>query len=530
MGNPPVTAPADARGIAKAAQPPTKVFVRVVTRSGEPVPGVVIFAENLRDSPKQRTDVIQPVRDANGRYTHHLVWEIRADDFASGTEVPTKDKDGKDIRVLKRTLDVKARKDGFGPPPPTQQPGSKTNFSTFATAEARVVKDLLQGTDLTVELQLMDVRLGRLADPHKDPDWTNTNLKDIRARALFGDISAAGAKPDFAAAFTRLAFLHKVGQITLTREPQFNGADLVVPASRSQRVSFKGIVAEVEFFVNFGSKATVKVKRVPGQPPEYIQDKRFFKSVELQNLDLRNAVGLYRLCAQLRAQFGITELHHVGIGSGSGGAANCHNIGTAVDFAAVRIPRARIHPLAVDPFLLHVSEDWALQSVPNQTDLNAAKAKGLPTPPSSGFNPGNDQRDLVARPQQWDESVRSTEYRLDSLIIHPLPLDATDIQKESFALRKAILDASRNLFRFVFEFAAREYSGTAAGSTCGPGCFSPGEVAVSPRMDGADAIMNADYPNPDGKNANGSSQNNGRQAHFTHVHYQIGPTDDAGGI
>lgn len=516
------------RGVVKPAHPPTKVFVRVVFRSGEPVPDVTIFAERLRDSEQQRAAVVKPQFDGSGRYTHHLVWEIRADDFASGTEVPSRDKAGNPIVALKRTLDVKVRKDGFAPPPPPERPGSKTDHSKFSQAEARVVRDLIQGVDQTVELVLMDVRLGRLPDPHAGADWTNELLLDVRARALFGDLSA-GAKPDFTEAFSRLAFLHKVGEITLAKEPQFNGNDLVAPTSRSDRITLKGTIAGVALFNNWGSKATIKIKRPPGQPPQYERDDKFFPTNVLSNLDLRNAIGLYRLCGQLRARFGVTELHHSGIGAGSGGGANCHNIGTAIDFSGVRMPARSVHPLLDEPFLIYVFEDWARQSVPSAAKIDAAKAAGKPTPPSSGFDPTG-KRDLVDRPEQWVEAQRSTEFRLDSLIIAPLPLDATQIQQEDFARRKAVLDRARQLFRFVFEFATAEYSGTAGGDRCGSSCFADGPVPISPRMDTADAIMHADYPKPDDKNADGSSKKNGREAHFTHMHFQIGPTSDPSGV
>jgi hypothetical protein len=49
-------------------------------------------------------------------------------------------------------------------------------------------------------------------------------------------------------------------------------------------------------------------------------------------------------------------------------------------------------------------------------------------------------------------------------------------------------------------------------------------------MDTAGAVMHADYPTPDGKKADGSSMKNGRQAHFSHMHFQVGPTDDPSGV
>jgi hypothetical protein len=530
MGSGDGPGPAVQRGIVKPAQPPTKVIVRVVFRSGEPVPDVGIFAENLRDSDAERAATIKPKFDANGRYTHHLLWEIRADDFADGTPVTTKDKAGNDITVLKRTLDVKVRKDGFGPAPARERPGSRKDFSTFTTAEGRVVRDLLQGFDQRVDVVMMDVRLGKMADPHTTPDWANELLLDTRARALFGDLSRAGATPDFKPAFERLAFLHKVGELTLAKEPQFNGNNLVLPTSRSQRVSLKGPVADMEFINNWGSKATIKVNRVAGQPVAYAFDSKFFRTPDLLNLDLRNAVGLYRLCAQLRARFGATELHHSGIGAGSGGGANCHNIGTAIDFSGLRMPAARLLPVAVDePFLIYVQEDWANRSVPNQAAMDAAKRAGVPTPPSSGFD-ALGRRDLNDRPQQWPDTQRSTEFRLDSLVIAPLSATPTPAQTEDFNRRKALLDTARSVFRFVFDFAAVEYSTGAGGSSCSADCFSDGPTPISPRMDTAGSIMHADYPTPDGRNADGSSQKNGRQAHFTHMHIQIGPTTDTSGV
>jgi hypothetical protein len=78
----------------------------------------------------------------------------------------------------------------------------------------------------------------------------------------------------------------------------------------------------------------------------------------VDNLDARMVVLLCRLAYRLRTKFGVTEIHHLGIGHGRGGADDCHNTGRAIDFAGVVGIGA-----GGAPYDLDVLRDWGRQPV-----------------------------------------------------------------------------------------------------------------------------------------------------------------------
>ncbi|QLE55451.1 hypothetical protein [Nostoc sp. TCL26-01] len=81
------------------------------------------------------------------------------------------------------------------------------------------------------------------------------------------------------------------------------------------------------------------------------------KSNLLFNLDVRMIVLLYRLANLLRTKWGVTEIHHMGIGQGSGNAKDCHNTGRALDFAGV------VGNYDGQPYTIDVLKDWGKQPV-----------------------------------------------------------------------------------------------------------------------------------------------------------------------
>jgi len=79
------------------------------------------------------------------------------------------------------------------------------------------------------------------------------------------------------------------------------------------------------------------------------------------NLDLRNALALVRLCEWLSDNWGVTELYHVGIsGDISGGRNDCHGQGRAIDFVGVKGKLDDGSDL-----LLTVFDDWGLVNTPS---------------------------------------------------------------------------------------------------------------------------------------------------------------------
>lgn len=156
---------------------------------------------------------------------------------------------------------------------------------------------------------------------------------------------------------------------------------------------------------------------------------------DLDNLDVRMVVLLYRLAHMLRTTWGVTEIQHLGIGHGNPAHPNdCHNTGRAIDFAGVK------GVAGGNPFEIAVLRDWGKKPVV------------MP-----------DGRQL----REWPPDFRDTFYRLDP---------ARD------GLAYAI-------FRDVYDFAARECTDTSPRRLGNSG--SPTTIGRSSRF-----IIHPDHPNP----------------------------------
>jgi hypothetical protein len=149
------------------------------------------------------------------------------------------------------------------------------------------------------------------------------------------------------------------------------------------------------------------------------------------NLDVRLVVGLHRLATMLRSTWGVTELHHLGIGQGRGGSRDCHNTGRAVDFAGV----AGVNNNT--PYTLDVLNDWGRQPV----TMPDGSVRG-----------------------DWPVSFRDTTYRL-----------ATSANT-----------LARDVFADVYALAAREFADT---STRRFGNGPPTTIGRSSNF-----ILHPDYP------------------------------------
>jgi hypothetical protein len=191
----------------------------------------------------------------------------------------------------------------------------------------------------------------------------------------------------------------------------------------------------------------------------------------LLDLDPRLVVFLWKLATMLNRGFNVDTIYHIGF-HGDGGN-NCHGRGRALDFAGA----------SGTDFDLTVAGNWSSQPVTLQKDYRNPKTQK--TIPKGTVLP-----DWPTKPFQ------DVYFRLDvSLNPH---LDPT----KNF-------DKASDLFQSVYALAAEQ-------------CTDTSDASKSPTEIGPDSsfILHPDYklsnPDPKGKN--------GREAHWQHMHMQIGPT------
>ena len=185
-----------------------------------------------------------------------------------------------------------------------------------------------------------------------------------------------------------------------------------------------------------------------------------FSKAPLSNLDVRNAVGVYRLAKYLKVICGATEIYHVGIGAGKGPSTDCHNQGRAVDFVGVK------ETIDGKPYIITVFDDWANKSVPNEND---------PTKP---------------RLPNWPLGTRPLSFRLD-----PLPSGGDPL--------------ARDFFSDLYHFITAQYQDKTDTAT---------QSDPPSRIGEGSFVMHPDHPT----SAPGTSH--GREAHRAHIHMQIGKT------
>ncbi|GII94938.1 hypothetical protein Ssi02_51690 [Sinosporangium siamense] len=180
----------------------------------------------------------------------------------------------------------------------------------------------------------------------------------------------------------------------------------------------------------------------------------------LEHLDIRHVVGLVRFAVHLSTKWGVTEVHHAGI-SGDRRRADCHGNGRATDFVGA-VGR---NPADGLPFHLTVFNDWKNRSVPDLHDPSTARRPDWP--PGSG----------------------KIRYRLADLPgVDPL---------------------ARDFFADLYAWVAGEYQDITDG---------PGQVGLSSAIGESSRIMTPDHPDSQ------PGSPNGREAHHSHMHWQVGPT------
>lgn len=255
---------------------------------------------------------------------------------------------------------------------------------------------------------------------------------------------------------------HTAGEIRLTPDPS-----ITPPASGSRLGLVDNVVAGVTFLVaNVPSRLSKHPVYAPGPAP-------------LRTLDARHLVGLVRLCRHMATNFGLTELHHIGVnGDLARLGGDCHQAGRACDLIGLR----GVH--AGSPFLVTVLDDWGGQSVP---DL-AHPGKRLP---------------------DWPHVTMRTRYRLAD---HP-----------------TIDPFVRDIWQGVYDFLATQYQDTTQG---------PGATGSPTAIGGPSSIMTPDHPTSHQKEVTKDvdvagvptkrtflvAASDGREAHRGHVHFQTGVT------
>jgi peptidoglycan hydrolase-like protein with peptidoglycan-binding domain len=238
----------------------------------------------------------------------------------------------------------------------------------------------------------------------------------------------------------------QAGRITLTPGPVTKPDGTVVMPDPKGKFTISSTVAGVTYkFTNFADR------RRSNYTPA---------AVSLVLLDIRHVVGLVRFAMHMSARWGVTELHHVGIG-GDTVRTDCHGNGRAFDFVGA----AGTHDGA--PFLLTVFNDWKNNSVPNLDD-----------------------RTKPRRPD-WPHVTRRLEYRLATL--------------------PGVNPFVRDFFADLYAWVAGEYQDRTDG---------PGQTVPASSIGEGSRIMTPDHPDSDP--APGAKD--GREAHDAHVHWQVGPT------
>lgn len=258
------------------------------------------------------------------------------------------------------------------------------------------------------------------------------------------DLSKAGA-------LSEAAFHASLGRITLDPAPTRALDGSITMPDPKAKFTIPTTIAGVTFkYSDFGDKTR----------PNY---KPLLKP--MTGLDIRHVVGIMRMALHMSATWGVTEVHHVGMGN-EPGRTDCHGQGRATDFLGV----IGVHDGA--PYHLTVFNDWKNFSVPN---------RAKPAKP---------------RLPDWPSVSGTIEYRLAS---HP-----------------TVSALARDFFLDTYRWAQSEYQDR----TDGPGQIDPPSViGQGSRIMTPDHPTSAPAPSPGAK-----IPPNGREAHHSHMHWQVGPT------
>jgi hypothetical protein len=328
-------------------------------------------------------------------------------------------------------INIKVRKAHYGP-------ANATGGTAVTPGEASEDVDFTKGTPLTVTMQLQDAGLARYTDTYDAiacRDLTRRQARDA------------------------LLCLHAQGRIRLYPEPTFNHTTANVCDANckltsplvGQRVNMMPKVGDVDYLYVGVIPETNDQVASRGQ------------SLNLEQLDVRNGVGLYRLGQLLHDNYFASTIYHSGI-SGGGGRTDCHGQGRAIDFDGA----------AGNKGTVTVYNDWGKMQV---FDMNDPET-----------DPNLKRR--LAKGQPWPYVSETLMYRLD-----PVPPGGRDL--------------ARRVFQDVYNWAVTQYSDKTANSP---------QTTPASRIGEGGRVMNADHHDSD------KDGKNGREAHDGHMHMQIGET------
>jgi hypothetical protein len=205
-----------------------------------------------------------------------------------------------------------------------------------------------------------------------------------------------------------------------------------------------------------------------------IDGRGFKKSVHqnMDNLDPRMVVFLWKLCKMLKLDYGANVIYHIGFAFAAE-RTDCHGQGRALDFAGA----------AGDDFDVTIGYDWSNQPITLIKDYNDPKTRKV-IPKGTKLD-------------KWPPApFRDVYYRLDPSLNPNL-----DPSRGQY-------DLAGDLFFEVYEMAADE-------------CRDTDVAADSPTSIGAKSsyILHPDYAHSE------PGTPHGREAHWQHIHIQIGPTE-----
>lgn len=349
----------------------------------------------------------------------------------------------------------------FGPIPD----GDVPDWSKFAPGAATVVIELVKGQDDFVDLLLYNAATAKclaLMSPPLGQAILVRNVKFTQYATPAKSLTQQGAR-------FILDFMHFNGQITLQGDcaPQLNtdtcGALRPSPAAE-KNVKIRGWISGVRIITNLMGSRQFNATNSKNAKQETV----FAAAEVVTNIDVRNAVALARLVRDLKRRFNISEFLHAGIGAGKDpNKPDCHSEGRAVDFVGVRMPSP-----AGGTDLLYINEHWGTQTTPDIADL------------------GKTPEDATRKPRTaaWPStSFKSLEFRLDSRT------------GPGFT---PILRLAKSFWRGMWDMVVLEYRGNSGTQNIGEDGF----------------IMHPDHP------TSAVGQDSGREAHFGHLHFQIGDT------
>lgn len=314
--------------------------------------------------------------------------------------------------------------------------------------------------------------------------------------------------------------LHPSEVLRVTHDPTSGDGEPCGDKCRlaSKRLQTTTTIAGVRFL--HLTAGTVKVHK-PGthvfEGQHHFEESFTCEDAPIGSLVLRNLVGMVRFARRMAGDHGIAVVYHIGFQRGTPGA---HHDGRAIDVDgfAITVPelngRTRIDPTRIgDDF--HIALHWGRVHMWD---------------PRTVAQHPNDSTQWIRLPIYDDRTdfpsfpvtERRLQYRLDP-IPYPIPPPATPSgpADSRWLILRDHFERAREVFRTAYGFFVAEY--TDSNAHLGP---PPPANTPTPLDDRTGHfILHPDYGRINhGLTASGKKKQNGREAHFNHIHAQLGPT------